>query len=255
MFEKKLKNGKIIRDRYIIKEFIGKGSYGQVYIAFDRKLKKNIIVKQLRRRKLMSTEGVKSFIREASILKGLNHPSIPKLIEDFQSDGNRFIIMEQMEGKNFEELIFHEKKQFNEQESFHTLLALLDIVKYLHSQGIVHRDLRIPNIMIKDNQLYLIDFGLARKIEDNQLPETDLFPEEKRLMREVSFKSDFYALGHFVLFLLYSTYETDSKIEKSWEDELDLTMIAKKVIRRLLQIDAPYNHVNELIEDVYRIIE
>ena len=68
-----------------------------------------------------------------------------------------------------------------------------------HSEGIIHRDLRIPNILMKENQISIIDFGLAKwKGEDDERATT--YEGEQALMREVQFRSDFYALGHFSLF-------------------------------------------------------
>ena len=81
-----------------------------------------------------------------------------------------------------------------------------------HSEGIIHRDLRIPNILMKENQISIIDFGLAKwKGEDDERATT--YEGEQALMREVQFRSDFYALGHFSLFLLYAGYESNEKQE------------------------------------------
>ena len=77
-----------------------------------------------------------------------------------------------------------------------------------HSKGIIHRDLRIPNILMKEKQVSIIDFGLAKYKGDER---ATTYEGEQALMREVHFRSDFYALGHFSLFLLYAGYESTEK--------------------------------------------
>jgi serine/threonine-protein kinase len=104
----------------------------------------------------------------------------------------------------------------------------------------------------------VIDFGLADFFDDmrhNSLGASmDGYDIEKKLKREIHYKSDFYALGHFVLFLLYSSYTPNSKQEKSWEEELKITDQTRLLIRRLLQLDEPYRCVQEVIFDVDRLI-
>jgi len=130
---------------------------------------------------------------------------------------------------------------------------VLDVVRYIHASGIVHRDLRIPNIIWRHGTVAIIDFGLACRMGERvDLRDDD--PLEKRLRREPHPRSDFYALGHFTLFLLYSAYEPTSEDEKSWEEELDLSPKARAMLRKMLQLDAPYDHVDELIADVKQLL-
>ena len=63
-------------------------------------------------------------------------------------------------------------------------------------------------------------------------------------------ESDFYALGHFILFLLYSNFTPSSKQESSWEEELTLTKNTKQIIRKLLKLEPCYKKVDEIILDV-----
>ena len=70
--------------------------------------------------------------------------------------------MEYMPGKNFEDYIFIDGYVYTEREVFEILYEILEIVSVFHSEGIIHRDLRIPNILMKENQISIIDFGLAK---------------------------------------------------------------------------------------------
>jgi serine/threonine-protein kinase len=140
----------------------------------------------------------------------------------------------------------------------------LEIVVYIHDQGIVHRDIRIANVILNGERVHLIDFGLACDVYQHgtnpisdDIKEDD--PTEKKLRREISFSSDFYALGHLLLFVLYSSYSeeilidrpnSDQQIERSWEEELSILQPqTKKLLRRMLQAEQPYENVKQLILD------
>ena len=71
--------------------------------------------------------------------------------------------MSVIEGDDLEDLIFFSKKTFNEKESLQILDQLLELVDYLHKKDIYHQDLRIPNMLLKNNELFLIDFGLSQR--------------------------------------------------------------------------------------------
>jgi serine/threonine protein kinase, bacterial len=250
LFERPMRNGLIVKQRYQIHSFIGRGSYGLAYKALDLLNGNVVVVKQLRKRKRKI--GKDFFAREAKMLSCLNHAAIPKFIDLFDQDENSFLVMEYIEGKNVEELIFHDSQQFDENTSFLILYKVLKVVDIIHKQGIIHRDLRLPNILFNAENIYIIDFGLA-VFSDEKDVVLESMPLEKRLYREISTSSDFYALGHFLLFLLYSNFQTTSRKKRSWEEELDISEDAKKIIRKLLQITPGYQSVHEIIIDVQKL--
>jgi serine/threonine-protein kinase len=249
LLERHLKNGFIMQERYEIIDYIGKGSYGIVYRAFDRITKQMVVVKQQRKRKDRISNN--SFKKEFHFLTSLDHPSIPKCFDLINDENKYFLIMEYIDGKNFEELILEEGKKLDEAESLHILLEILAVIKYLHNNRVIHRDLRLPNIIIMKGHIYIIDFGLALSLNEKNLDESSIkLSFEKKLYREASVKSDFYAMGHFLLFLLYSGYNLTSEKEKSWEEELTISGKTRFIIRRLLKIDRSYESIEEVINDV-----
>ncbi|MGG4490553.1 serine/threonine protein kinase [Metabacillus idriensis] len=253
--ERPLTPGKTINRQYLIKKVLGKGSYGITYLTKDLHDQKYAVVKQLRAYKARSGKGMHSFLREAKIQSSLCYAAFPDFYESFQWEKKHFISMEYVEGKTFEDLIFIQKESFGEKESFHILLKVLKAVKILHDNGIVHRDLRIPNIIMKNNQsIHIIDFGLARRLSDSKevCKSETKYSGEKMLFREVSYQSDFFALGHFVLFLLYSGYVPSSGKNRSWEDELILSALGKEIIKRMLKLLKPYDSIDELMEEVLK---
>lgn len=241
----------VINNRYEILRVLGMGSYGIAYLTFDMHTNKKVVLKELKPSKRKMKKGLTAFHYEARILSILNHPQIPRL-RKVCNEQHQFIVMDYVNGRTFEDLIFRDGLTFNELESFNILYQVLEIVKYIHENNIVHRDLRIPNIMVQQERIMIIDFGLARFINENNQLDDKI--DDDDLRRQVSFQSDFYMLGHFILFLLYSSFSTEGRKEQSWEEELMISSRSIGFIRRLFQLDRPYDHVDEIMEDIKSII-
>ena len=158
-----IKKGTVLNERYEVLNVIGTGSYGIVYLCKDLKSQENRVVKQLRPSKRRNKKEVKLFESEISVLRSLNHKNMPTFYEAFSTNGYFFYVMSLIEGENLEDLIFYGKKTFNEKESLLILDQLLELVDYLHTKNIYHQDLRIPNILLKNNEPFLIDFGLSKQ--------------------------------------------------------------------------------------------
>lgn len=251
LFERPLKPGVLVGGRFRLSGLLGRGSYGLTYKATDMQTDGDVVVKQLRSRKRHKPNEVDFFWQEAHFLQQFHHPSIPKFIASFEENGIPFFVMDFINAPNFEEWIFNKNEVYSEKETFSILFDVLGVIQYVHRQNIVHRDLRIPNILWDGSAVYVIDFGLARLLDSK--PSSRKRKKEHPLFRELSVRSDFYALGHFALFLLYSTFEPSSRKEKSWEEELVLSEEARHAIRRMLQLDQPYEAVDELMADVKKI--
>ncbi|WP_456275102.1 serine/threonine protein kinase [Bacillus sp. AK128] len=247
--ERPYKAGTTLNKRYKILHFIGKGSYGMVYRATDPLTGNIVVIKQARNRKKKEREGYLQ--REAEMLAALSHSRIPTCLDFFEERDRAFLVMEWKPGKNIEDLIFQDGQQFNEEDSLQLLVKVLKIVHYLHEHEVIHRDLRIPNILIDKEDVSIIDLGLATRLDHvNDLEILPSMPLEKQLYREISVTSDFYALGHFLLFLLYSTYKPSSRKELSWEEELSIHPRTKMLVRKLLKLDNPFQDINEIIKEV-----
>ncbi|MBY0092163.1 serine/threonine protein kinase [Priestia aryabhattai] len=252
LVDRPFKKGKVICGRYEIIDVLGMGSYGITYVANDIVQQKKVVVKQLRKTKQRTSQGLKSYHYEAKLLSQLNHPQIPSLYEAIETDEGCFLVMELIQGKTFEDLIFEEKCVYTEEQALNILLNILDVVSAIHEQGIVHRDLRIPNIIDVNGTIYVIDFGLARFLGDHE--EISTLIEEQQFMRQTSAASDIYELGHFLLFLLYSGYEPTEQQERSWEQELHLSAPIKTIIQKMLRADESYESIKSLQKDIYDYI-
>ncbi|WP_338469538.1 protein kinase [Niallia sp. XMNu-256] len=251
IIEKPFQNGSLIDHRFEVIEFLGRGSYGNSYLVLDRKIQQYVVLKSLRIHKRIFQSGRLSFQAEQSLLKRLHHPYFPAFFDNGAHNQIPYFTMEYVKGKTFEQLIFDEEQVYSEKQSFQIGNELLQIIKWLHAKGIVHRDIRIPNVLLDGEQIRLIDFGLARRFSNHLTKPIHV----NHIKRAVAPISDYYALGHFILFLLYSSYDPEQgKREKSWEEELSLSATAHKVIRKLLAIDEPYRQIDEIQKDFHIII-
>ncbi|MFC7370250.1 serine/threonine protein kinase [Fictibacillus iocasae] len=244
IFDRPLKKGYMVGG-YRISHVLGMGSYGMTYAAHHKWTGKVCAVKQLRPTKAKTTAGLRSFHREAELMQLASGVSFPRLYEVIEQDGYHFLIMEFVNGRTFEDLIFEDRRTFSEKETIAVLLELCSIVASLHEQGIYHRDLRIPNILDVNGVLRVIDFGLAC-YHDDPPEEPDWRYPEKQVMRAVSPTADLYHLGHFSLFLLYSQYKPAEKKERSWEEELNISEELKHILRKMLQIERPFQSIKQL---------
>ncbi|MBM7584226.1 serine/threonine-protein kinase [Bacillus pakistanensis] len=247
-FEKKYSYGDAI-DHYVVVKELGKGSYGTSYLVRDRNTKQRYVLKRLRPYKRFFNNGQNFIEYEASILRNISHSSFPSVFSQGVEGKSPYFVMEYKEGKTFETLVFKDKMCFDEKSSAQIVLKLIKLVGFIHENGYVHRDLRLPNIIWNQEELSIIDFGLCTRIQSTSHIEVH---KQKDYMRERAVTSDFYALGHFYLFLLYSCYHDFDLKEKSWEEELDISSRTRQVLRKLLGIEEPYKDYKEIITDLSR---
>ncbi|MFB4324181.1 protein kinase [Priestia sp. BR_2] len=240
----------VLGSRYTVQEMIGEGSYGIIYQCRDQQSGHIVAVKQSRPSK--GDYANELLNREAVILSTLQHPQIPAYRDFFTDSRHSYLVMSYMDGDTLEDLIFEHGMKYGEAECLHIALQLLELVRYLHEQGYVHLDLRIPNVLFKDGRIHLIDFGLARRIGE---PPPLRQPVRKKFRRggtssSVQYKEskeieDLRDIGHFMLFMLYSAYDPDddpSAIgDRSWQEELQLSDELRDMIKRLLQLSRPYS--------------
>ncbi|RDW19424.1 protein kinase [Oceanobacillus chungangensis] len=242
------KVGATINDCYEVRRIIGSGSFGIVYLCKDLRTNDNLVVKQLRPSKQRFKSEIKLFENEIYILRKLDNEYMPRLYEAFLREGSYFYVMTFIDGYDLDEQLFSKKKSFSESESLLFLLQLLELVEYLHERDIYHQDLRIPNILLKINHPYLIDFGLARQVDS-----TSSSNKNKSLILELK-QQDYFDLGDILLFLLYSTYPSKNKKALPWTEELSLNRGTVHLLKRLLKIERPYSNTKEISADLHTAI-
>jgi serine/threonine protein kinase len=244
------REGKMIGGQYRIHRFLGKGSYGLTYLCRHVQSGEEIVVKQAKPSK--GKLGRELLSREIDILGQLNHPSIPRCLASFEYRKRLYMVVEYVQGETAEDLIFERGSVFSESEALYTVRRLMDIVRFVHEKGYVHLDIRIPNVMFEGEQIHLIDFGLASRLGEPVRAEFGS-GEEVMLRRTADVSTDLYAIGDFLLFMLYSAYDPGNSGQEEisgWEEELRVSMPTKLMIRKLLQIDPPYANAEAVIREL-----
>lgn len=227
---------------------LGVGSYGVAYLLTERRTGKKFVLKRLKTKHLNSKKLCIRFQKEIEILQKLHLKNIPSVTITGKIKNIPYYIMEYMEGVTFEQAIFKIGNVYSLPESLHITKRLLQIVIQMHKKGIVHRDLRIPNILLHRGNLYIIDFGLATYLNPNETLNQIKNPKKCK-----SHCSDLYFIGHFLLFLLYSSYTPTESQERSWQEELQLPTEVKNYIERLLLIKPPFSSAEEALRSIPKI--
>ncbi|MBM7654788.1 serine/threonine protein kinase [Neobacillus cucumis] len=253
LLEKPLSPELVIADKYKVVKHLGMGSYGHSYLVIDLSTQQKKVLKALRLHKRITKSGRRSFELEKELLKSIDHPGFPKYFETGLIKEIPFYTMEYIEGKNFEQLIFSEGWTITEPEAFKIADELLTLIEHLHHMNIIHRDIRIPNVIYDGTKIRLIDLGLGRYLSHDL--EVEAVTKKVDVRKGVNFQVDFYGLAHFLLFLLYTNYSFDPhEKEKSWEEELNISSSAKHIIRRLLEIDIKYDGCSQIREDIKKLL-
>jgi eukaryotic-like serine/threonine-protein kinase len=161
---------------YHILRPLGAGGMGEVYLAEDTSLKRQVAVKVLPERLRASEERLKRFRREAEAAASLKHPNIATIYSLEEIDHQLLIVMEHVEGHTLKEAIPEGGMEI--EQFFETFIPLADALAHAHAQGRIHRDLKPANIMItEDGTPKILDFGLARIIDPDAVEaysDTDL---------------------------------------------------------------------------------
>jgi eukaryotic-like serine/threonine-protein kinase len=152
----------ILQERYQVAHQIGQGGMGAVYEAVDLRLGNTVALKQTL---LPGTHTGKAFEREARLLAGLRHPSLPKVIDHFADANGQYLVMEYIAGDDLATLLDRRGLPFGISEVLGWALQLLRVLEYLHSREppILHRDIKPQNLKLTgEGVLVLLDFGLAK---------------------------------------------------------------------------------------------
>jgi len=201
--------GQKVNDRYEIIKTIGEGGMANVYLAYDEILDRNVAIKVLRGDLSTDEKFVRRFQREALSASSLSHPNIVEIYDVGEDDGDYYIVMEYVPGKNLKQLL-KKRGKLTTSEVVDIMLQITSAMSVAHDSLIIHRDLKPQNILIMDDGgVKITDFGIAMALNATQLTQTNsamgsvhYFPPEQANGKGATLKSDVYSLGIMMYELL-----------------------------------------------------
>ncbi len=157
--------------RYEIQSALGVGGMGEVYLAHDRTLDRQVAIKVLPAEVTRDPERIARFQREARLLASLNHPSIASIHGFDEHEGIRFLVMEHVEGVTLDDKLKTDGLEV--EDALDVARQMAEGLEAAHDKGIVHRDLKPGNVMIRpDGCVKILDFGLAKAMEEESRSST-----------------------------------------------------------------------------------
>ncbi|KAM4652763.1 NUAK family SNF1-like kinase 1 [Discoglossus pictus] len=205
-----------IRHRYKILETLGRGTYGKVKRAMERSSGKMVAVKSIQKDKITDELDRVHLQREIEITALLKHQHIIQVFEVFESRDKIVIVMEYASNGELYDFI-NNKQQIPESEARDVFRQIVSAVHYCHKNGIVHRDIKLENILLDDKlNVKLADFGLSTFYKKSQTLETycgsPLYasPEIVKGLPYQGPEVDCWALGVLLYALVYGSMPFDN---------------------------------------------
>jgi serine/threonine protein kinase len=227
-----LKDGEVLRGRYKIRERIGQGGMGSIYLADDTRLKgRQCALKEVEYDRALPEnireEARDQFLREATVLARLDHPNLPK-VSDFFSNGPRdYLVMDYVPGKDLRLLMIEARRDktfLREKDVLSWADQLASALTFLHIQDppIVHRDIKPSNLKLMPNGLIkLVDFGLVKILAPEEITITIIQGQGTALYTPLEqyggsdvhtdIRSDIYSFGATLYHLLTNEPPADAR--------------------------------------------
>ncbi len=200
-----LPEGHVIDGRYRIIRKLGQGSFGAVYLAWDKELETNKALKIIPEALSNDREAMLSLRKEAAIMVKLNHKNIVRVYDFHHTGGMKYIDMEYVEGKSLADLKLKKPgKKFTEKETKLYALQIAEGLSYAHRKKVIHKDIKPQNIMLSgEGEIKIMDFGIAEtvhssmsRLKNTGTSGTLVYMSPEQLIGEnVGREADIYSLG------------------------------------------------------------
>lgn len=198
--------GQVIDGKYEILREIGRGGMSVVYLAMDKRLNKQWAIKEFRKDKDDESRRIalESLLKEANLMKKLDHPTLPRIVDIIDDTKTVYIVMDYIEGESLNKVLDAYGTQPQE-AVIEWAKQLSEVLDYLHTRvpPVIYRDMKPANIMLKpDGTIRLIDFGIAREYKKGKAGDTTSIgtrgyaaPEQFGDKGQTDARTDIYSLG------------------------------------------------------------
>ncbi|MFP4923748.1 Stk1 family PASTA domain-containing Ser/Thr kinase, partial [Staphylococcus pseudintermedius] len=194
--------GRLIDDRYELKQILGGGGMSNVYVAMDTILNRQVAVKLIHIPPNEKQATIQRFEREVQNTTILTHPNIVSVLDVGEEVDFFFLVMEYIEGPTLADYI-KANGPLKPEKALYFIEQILSGIRHAHERGIVHRDIKPQNVMIDRNQtLKIVDFGIAKALSETTMTQTNhvvgtvqyLSPEQAK-GEKTGERSDIYSIG------------------------------------------------------------
>ena len=154
---------------YLYGRLIGQGAFGKVNIGLNILTGRVVAIKSFNKKSLSANgDNMKKILSETDLMKKLNHPNVTKILEMFEDDGYILIAMEYINGGNLFSFV-KERRKLSEKTAKFLFRQIILGIKHIHSKKIVHRDIKLENILIDlNNNIKICDFGIGRILKNEK---------------------------------------------------------------------------------------
>jgi len=257
--------GTIIEGKYEVLKLIGKGGMSKVYLAMDQNLNKQWAVKEIEKRTRDKNNDVviQSAMAEANMMKKLDHPSLPRIVDIIDKPDVIYVVMDYIEGEPLNNVL-NKKGAQDQEQVIQWARDLCKVLDYLHTQNppIIYRDMKPANVMLQPNgNVKLIDFGIAREYKEQNLADTVSLgtkgyaaPEQFGGKGQTDARTDVYCLGVTLYHLLTGQNPCEPPYEiypiRYWNPQLSSGL--ESVVQKCTQLN-PEDRYQSCAELLYAL--
>lgn len=150
---------------YKIGRLLGKGAFGKVNLALQKLSRRLVAIKSINKKFLKDDHSLRKIENEISLLRVMRHPSVVKLYETYETEKHYLFVMELCAGGDLLSYV-RKRRKLNEVLAKYLFKQIIEGIGYIHSKNILHRDIKLENILLDDKgHIKIADFGVGKAIK------------------------------------------------------------------------------------------